>query len=352
MEKTEHIKLLEKEITEVIDYCLSSGLTSEQLRQCAKPLIAISTPPEAADSSKLNKKVKNKSWMKTLVTLSVVVAVIAVLFQWPSTSYRWLSICGKCIAVKIVLPFWDWTAIHKEECMLYNPYQIEANLTEEDCEVCEDYGSIERVNKISHDSMTEEYLFYSIPVIVTDAAQDWRATQEFNIDFIKQLYKTDSVLSKFDLCRYETATDHRFVKIRDENIDNFHIHWENCAMESMKAFRTYYSRPYFLPPMVEMGAINIVAMATPVGDIPAGEGHHRFLEYSSEDTLTWFSQVRGQYLIKLDPRSPCDKICQSLHFVLKEGETLVLHNDMWIFQFAPYGDGPSVALGATGTWDE
>ena len=48
-------------------------------------------------------------------------------------------------------------------------------------------------------------------------------------------------------------------------------------MESMKAFRTYYSRPYFLPPMVEMGAINIVAMATPVGDIPAGEGHHRFL---------------------------------------------------------------------------
>ena len=36
---------------------------------------------------------------------------------------------------QIVLPFWDWTAIHKEECMLYNPYQIEANLTEEDCEV-------------------------------------------------------------------------------------------------------------------------------------------------------------------------------------------------------------------------
>ena len=54
-------------------------------------------------------------------------------------------------------------------------------------QVCEDYGSIERVNKISHDSMTEEYLFYSIPVIVTDAAQDWRATQEFNIDFIKQV---------------------------------------------------------------------------------------------------------------------------------------------------------------------
>lgn len=121
MEKTEHIKLLEKEITEVIDYCLSSGLTSEQLRQCAKPLIAISTPPEAADSSKLNKKVKNKSWMKTLVTLSVVVAVIAVLFQWPSTSYRWLSICGKCIAVKVIH---YWGRIH--DCVIC---YIKCNIT-------------------------------------------------------------------------------------------------------------------------------------------------------------------------------------------------------------------------------
>ena len=46
----------------------------------------------------------------------------------------------------------------------------------------------------------------------------------------------------------------------------------------MKALRTYYSRPYFLPPMVEMGAINIVAMASPVDeDTPFGQRHYKLL---------------------------------------------------------------------------
>ncbi|XP_072043801.1 uncharacterized protein [Amphiura filiformis] len=333
----EQVKLLEKELEEVINYCQSSKLNQDQLRKCAEPLLQIS-------------KSQIESWIRKLAVLSFVVGVIAVLFQW-SVSYRWICVFAKCFALQ-VLPYWDWTGLHRESCILYNPYLVEENLTEEDCEVCEDYGSIDHQRNISHSTMANVYLFDNMPIVITDAAQDWKATQDFSIDYIKQLYNKDKVLSKFDLCNYKTATGHRFVQVRDNNIPKFHVYWENCFMEPMKALRTYYSRPYFLPPMVETGTINIVAMASPVGDIPFGHDHYKLLSYNSTDSMTWFSQVRGQYFIRLSPRSPCDKICQKLHFVLKEGETLVLPNDMWLFQFAPHGKNPSIAIGATGTWDQ
>ena len=53
--------------------------------------------------------------------------------------------------------------------------------------ICEDYGSIDRQNNISHESITDEYLLDNVPLVVTDAVQDWKATQEFSIDYVKQV---------------------------------------------------------------------------------------------------------------------------------------------------------------------
>ena len=48
-------------------------------------------------------------------------------------------------------------------------------------------------------------------------------------------------------------------------------------MEPVRALRAFYSRPYFLPPMVEMSTRSLVAMATPIGDTSLGENHYKFL---------------------------------------------------------------------------
>ena len=90
----EQIKLLEKEIQEVIKYCKSSGLNHKELMQCAEPLLQKTLPSSSHTCN------HNKSWKRKLIALSVFVGLIAVLFQW-SFSYRWICVFGRTFAVKV-----------------------------------------------------------------------------------------------------------------------------------------------------------------------------------------------------------------------------------------------------------
>jgi hypothetical protein len=71
------------------------------------------------------------------------------------------------------LPYWDWTTEFEKDCFIENPYYVDDSvLTEEDCEMCRNISG-SRLTNISQDVMANRYLFNAIPVVVTDATNDW-----------------------------------------------------------------------------------------------------------------------------------------------------------------------------------
>ncbi len=104
--------------------------------------------------------------------------------------------------------------------------------------------------------------------------------------------------------------------------------------------------------MVEAAADNFVAFSSGASEKPSGDDiDSKFLQYNVVDDLTWLAQIRGNYFIQLRPKQPCDKICQLFSFVLEEGQTMVVTNDMWEWHFAPADSAPTIAIGSTGNWD-
>ena len=86
------------------------------------------------------------------------------------------------------MPYWDWTTEFQKDCFIENPYYVDEDvLTEEDCDLCKEISGA-RLKNVSQDTMTNRYLFNSIPVVVTDATKDWPLDiQSFDLDTLKQV---------------------------------------------------------------------------------------------------------------------------------------------------------------------
>lgn len=62
------------------------------------------------------------------------------------------------------------------------------------CSFCKGVTGFERVSNLSQKSFVNDYAYSGRPVIITDATQNWTALKTFNFDFIKSIYKKDSVI--------------------------------------------------------------------------------------------------------------------------------------------------------------
>ncbi|XP_022085629.1 uncharacterized protein LOC110976563 [Acanthaster planci] len=336
MAESDSLEAIDRDLKEVVDYCESAGLDSEQVAADAKLLLSAAQKHE--DSSSF------QTLTKKVLFVTVAVTLVAFLLQ-NAWTFRWLSVAGKTFQMKI-LPYWDWTNLYHEECIVANPYMVVEKLTEEDCEVCETYDELDVVHNISIKEITEDYLFDNIPFIVTDATQNWKAFKEFNFDSFKNLYTTNEVLRSHDVCEYKESNSQRLAEILRCSDCPFHAMWLNCKLPAIKVFRSFYYRPYFLPPMVESALENFVAFSS-----GRSESSEEFLIYYTSDDLTWFAQIRGTYLIQLRPKAPCEELCETLEINLQEGQTIVLTNEMWELWFAPSNESPAIAFGSTGRWD-
>lgn len=85
------------------------------------------------------------------------------------------------------LPYWDWTEIYDRDCFIENPYYVQDDISEEDCNVCRKLRTIKRVANVSQSSIGDDYLLSNLPVIVTDAMEDWDAMKKFDINFLAEV---------------------------------------------------------------------------------------------------------------------------------------------------------------------
>ncbi|XP_071479238.1 uncharacterized protein [Diadema antillarum] len=338
MTRKEKIKEIDKELEKTLELCLSAGLDRNEIKACAEPLLTIQA------------KWKRQEQFKFWLLVSIVVSVCAVMYQCQATS-EFISAIAKLGMVKLVLPYWDWTGLHQQECIFYNPYEAGNEITAEDCEPLKGLEVISRIHSVDQDVMAEDFLYSAVPVIITDATQDWKAIkdQDFNFQFLKDLYLKDPILSNSSVCSFfRPESSLQSLLENASSLGNFQTYWGNCKLSSAKVFRRFYTRPYFLPGMVEAGSRNYVLIGRLEDPAKPVEYTH-FDPYT--DQMTWISQVRGSFKIKLIPHSVCQEECSVLEDTLEKGETLVYVNDLWQLQYTAGTSEEAVAISSGGLWN-
>jgi len=85
--------------------------------------------------------------------------------------------------------------MYDRECVIDNPYYVNDEMTEEDCNVCRKLRKIKRVSNVSQSTVADDYLFSNVPVIVTDAMGEWDALEKFDIVFLAEV-RSDCAESK------------------------------------------------------------------------------------------------------------------------------------------------------------
>ena len=86
----EKMKIIDKEVRQLYEFCKKSGYTQTQIEDCAQPLLAIET------------RQKHIRYLRRLAFFVLLVAFVGFLFAYDPT-YRKICIYGKRAAVKVRL---------------------------------------------------------------------------------------------------------------------------------------------------------------------------------------------------------------------------------------------------------
>ncbi|XP_054721163.1 uncharacterized protein LOC129230753 [Uloborus diversus] len=330
-ENTEALYEVDNEIKTVYEYCLAAGLTHEEIVERAGPLL---------------RPLKKEEWRKRIMMLlKIGICCLALSYTLSSDKvFRMVMSNARHMMFKI-LPLWDWTDLYTESCLLDNPLYADEQVILTDCEVCEEVFNIDYINKTTPEEISQDYIQRNLPVIVNDAMSDWPSMKDsFNILNLTEGY----LFMKEDVCMFHTnlrVENHNrlFRKLLNEEVQKWYAHWENCQKASQKFLRKFYTRPYFLPGIIQITESNWIFMSSGyVGK------KFKMVDVLPSLTFMWVAQLRGYNNIRFEPKEPCDRYCNILEDILEEGEIVLFNPAIWSFSYLPGEGTENLALGAGG----
>ncbi|CAF3373010.1 unnamed protein product [Rotaria socialis] len=244
----------------------------------------------------------------------------------------------RLILIKI-LPLWDWTNIYTRTCFIANPfYNNSLDLSE--CNKCVNTTEVGSQSNISFFNFTKTIYLNHLPVIIDDATENWPAIKELTIKNLFQRFIDDPVLSENDLCYFESnlrnynqpgGADQLFNDYINGDLRAFIVHWNNCKRETLKIVRSYYSKPYFLPPSLGQTLMGNWFL------ISSGfhKGTNRLHKVPLNHNWVWLAQIQGSSSIELRPKHPCDRACSILKFVTLNKGDLIIYSHLYDALYSP-----------------
>lgn len=333
----EKLELLENEFCLLRDMCLQSGYSGDQIQSAASPFLASI------------KKAKRKNWTRRALHCFLSLLLAYTLFSYDPV-YRLLSAYGRKTSIHL-LPLWDWTTMYDRECLVVNPYFKGQELKEEDCEVCESFDTIPRVKNINSSDVVEKFLNHDKPFIVTDGIEPESLSENFTIKYLDQLYRTHPVLRMYSPCSFRSNLRTKFEeqkiflkKAAAGDISSYYAHWENCFISAAKVLREHYTRPAFLPPVVQMDNTNWVY-------ISSGFKGKTYKPIDMITPLVILAQIKGEINFILQPREPCSGLCSELTGTLHQGEILLVVSFLWDLEYLPSSELENISIGMGATYD-
>nr|QDF21457.1 bifunctional arginine demethylase and lysyl-hydroxylase JMJD6-A [Brachionus koreanus] len=278
--------------------------------------------------------------------------------------------------------YWNgFTNISKEECAIMLPdFTNAVTRPFDDCNMCQNLTEIKRIKRISKNEFIEKYAYSGVPIIITDAINDWPGLRTFNFDFFKELYSnleqeeykkrqskveidrenSSLILDTFnsiietDNQRAESKITCQFFPYKTEfqNLMQvfemksskngkwekpWYVGWSNCNNFASKVLRKHYKRPYFLPDESEMSRIDWIFMGTP--------GYGANLHIDDVSNPTWQAQISGIKKWIFKPPAECILKCpSSLTTEVKPGEIIIFDSNRWFHSTLIKGKDLSLAI--------
>ncbi|GIZ02323.1 uncharacterized protein CEXT_214141 [Caerostris extrusa] len=312
---------INNEIHSVYEYCLAAGLTHDEIAEKARPLLQ----PIRVEVGK----------KYLLMILKISLCCLALSYTLSSdTISRSILTQGRYFMFKI-LEFWDWTEIYSETCLLGNPYYNDEHSYVVDCQACEDVFDVDFLNSTTTEEMSQNYIQKNIPVIVRNAMTDWPIMNE---TFTIRNLTDEFFFLEDDVCMFQSnlkIKNHRklFELLSKHEAEKWYAH----------LLRRFYSRPYFMPPTVQMTESNWLFMS-------AFYNGKKFKKIDPMPSITvmWVAQVWGTNQIQFKPKKPCHKTCNVLEDTLEEGELVLYNPAVWSFGYLPDDETENLALAAGG----
>ena len=141
---------------------------------------------ECIQNLRVQRKSKIKPWASFICywgTVFGLVGVVCLAVQWPVSRERlvdsWYQFYGQ--------------DMYKEPCMFYVPESVVDYVRPPvNCKICKGVKSVDRVEKLSQTVFEANYAYTGLPVVITDGAKNWTATETFSFEFFKSIYGKDS----------------------------------------------------------------------------------------------------------------------------------------------------------------
>ncbi|XP_050671216.1 uncharacterized protein LOC126969715 [Leptidea sinapis] len=335
--QSEKFKVLNEEVRSFYDYCKEIGVSDDEMDIICRPLL------------NTVKKATMKRWRRIITAIIIFLAIFYIVCQ--TDTFQWHATAVARVTLIKLLPLWNWTPLYHNQCIIERiPQKFDGNaVSTKDCVTCEAIQNIARISNTDHNEVFNNHLMRGAPVIVTDANIEW-PTGEYNFT---GLVNNDDRLRESVPCRILTnirtgkqPMDLQEIvhRITESTIPSWFIHFQNCDIRAVKTFRILAPRPYFISSEIPPSHFNWLI-------ISKNYDTKRFKQLEFDIGLIVISQLKGKNYIQLKPRDSCKNICSVLSVELLEGETLVLSNLLWEFEYLP-GKGNNFALITETDWVE
>lgn len=332
------VEKINDELTSVVDLCKQRGYSPKEIEKTAKHFYR--------DIRYSNVKL----WLTRIAKIGIFLAVLVLIVQWRPVK-RLYSTCSRRLFISLI-PYWNWTPMFDKRCLFENPSYKGFDLTEADCELCEGLGNLKRVNNTNMIEISQRFLKRDIPVIVEDGLRDWGSLSNMNISHMAEIFLKHPILRQYPSCEFVSnmrtkyRSDHRAFlrRVKREDVSEYYAYWENCEKEAARAFREFFKRPYFLPPMVQLSDTNWVY----VSSMFKGKKRKEITIYRQMNMII---QIKGEIDIFIQPRGVCEYSCDELSGTLKEGEILLTTDFLWDLKYFPGLVEESVGIGIGGRFD-
>lgn len=177
---------------------------------------------------------------------------------------------------------------------------------------------------MSPEIFEKNYAYSAVPLIITDATQNWTAHETFSFNFFKDTYSNSKRKNKALDCQffpYKSGFRDLFegLSIPESRAElkrgeqSWYFGWSNCQSSTAEILRRHYSKPYFLPETSENGAVDWIFMGW------GGLGAHMHVD--NVRLPSWQAQIKGTKKWILAPPPECYFECDTFEVVVQPGET-------------------------------
>lgn len=170
--------------------------------------------------------------------------------------------------------------IYETRCYVPNNYLVwEFSRPISNCDFCRNVNEALVVENLTRAEFSK-YAYLSRPIVVKNAAKDWRASRVFNLNYFKKVYEDidgayESVDEECQFLNFKSNfTNLRQVfEMGDErarNIDGkapWYVGWKNCHPGILDEINQYYDVPHFLPEDAEVPQTNYIFMGYEQGAV-------------------------------------------------------------------------------------